>query len=279
MQIVHQVSDLRALVRGWREQGEAVALVPTMGGLHEGHLSLVKLAQEKCDRVITTIFVNPAQFGPEEDLENYPSNLEKDSGLLNEAGADALFAPSVAEIYPDGFATSVSVTGLTDCLCGAHRPGHFAGVTTVVAKLLLQSLPDAAIFGEKDYQQLQVIRRFVRDLDIPVEIFGAPTRREPDGLAMSSRNAYLTDQERKIAPALFRVLSSVADQIRDGELPSEPICQEARQTLLEAGFQSVDYLEVRDAESLVLLDRVNSNARIFGAANLGRARLIDNVAV
>ena len=279
MKTVHLVADLRSAVREWRRVGESVALVPTMGGLHDGHLSLITQARETGDRVIATIFVNPTQFGPDEDLTSYPSDLEHDSKLLTGVGADLLFAPAAAEIYPTGFSTAVHVSGLTDCLCGAHRPGHFSGVATVVTKLLMQSLPDMAIFGEKDYQQLQVIRHFVRDLDIPVQIMGGTTVREPDGLAMSSRNAYLTAEERTTAPTLYQVLTDIAARAADGTTDCAQLCMDGRDRLISAGFGPIDYLEVRAADTLALVDTVDRPARIFAAAHLGRARLIDNVAV
>lgn len=272
------VAALRARVGAWREAGEAVALVPTMGALHEGHLSLVRQAQATCRRVVVSIFVNPTQFGPNEDFSRYPRVLEADLALLAEAGADAAYLPDVATMYPPGFSTTVTVAGLTEVLCGPLRPGHFAGVATVVTKLLLQTLPDRAMFGEKDFQQLQVIRRAVRDLDIPVTIEGVPTLREADGLAMSSRNRYLSDEERRAAPAMHRVLRQVADAVRGGA-PTGPALAEGRAALEAAGFGPLQYLSVNDAESLTPLDRVERPARVLAAAYLGRTRLIDNVAV
>ena len=272
------VAALRARVGAWREAGEAVALVPTMGALHEGHLSLVRQAQTTCRRVVVSIFVNPTQFGPNEDFSRYPRVLEADLALLAEAGADAAYLPDLGTMYPPGFATTVTVAGLTDVLCGPLRPGHFAGVATVVTKLLLQTLPDRAMFGEKDFQQLQVIRRTVRDLDIPVTIEGVPTLREADGLAMSSRNRYLSDEERRAAPAMHRVLRQVAEAVRGGA-PAGPALAEGRAALEAAGFAPVQYLSVNDAESLAPLDRVEGPARVLAAAYLGRTRLIDNVAV
>ncbi|MFH6785351.1 MULTISPECIES: pantoate--beta-alanine ligase [Methylobacterium] len=272
------VAALRARIGAWRAAGEAVALVPTMGALHEGHLSLVRQARETCRRVVVSIFVNPTQFGPNEDFSRYPRVLEADLALLAEVGADAAYLPDVATMYPPGFSTTVTVAGLTDVLCGPLRPGHFAGVATVVTKLLLQSLPDRAMFGEKDFQQLQVIRRATRDLDIPVVIEGVPTLREADGLAMSSRNRYLSDEERRAAPAMYHVLRQVAERVRGGA-PTGPALDEGRAALATAGFTPVQYLSVNDAESLAPLDRVGSPARVLAAAYLGRTRLIDNVAV
>ncbi len=272
------VAALRAQVRDWRAAGEGVALVPTMGALHEGHLSLVRQAQAGSRRVVVSIFVNPTQFGPTEDFSRYPRVLEADLALLAEIGADAAFLPDVATMYPPGFSTTVTVAGLTEVLCGPLRPGHFAGVATVVTKLLLQCLPDRAIFGEKDFQQLQVIRRATRDLDVPVAIEGAPTLREPDGLALSSRNRYLSDEERRAAPAMHAVLRRVADSVRNGAATA-PALAEGRAALEAAGFAPVQYLSVNDAETLAPLERVEGPARVLAAAFLGRTRLIDNVAV
>jgi len=281
--VARHVDDLRGTVRQWRADGLSVALVPTMGAIHDGHLSLVTAAQARCDRVIVSLFVNPKQFGTGEDIETYPADETRDSGLLTKAGVDLLFVPAPADIYPPEFATIVEVTGLTDGLCGAFRPGHFAGVATVVAKLLLQSTPDLAVFGEKDFQQLQVIRRLVRDLDMDVEIIGAPTVREPDGLAISSRNAYLSSAERVQAPALNRILTDVAEQVTSGSVACDVACRAATDALLAAGFRAVDYVAVCDAENLQPLAAIGPDvhrpARVLAAAWLGGARLIDNVAV
>lgn len=278
--IVRTVAELRARVALWRSAGERVALVPTMGALHEGHLSLIRLAKTHARRAVASLFVNPTQFGPNEDFEAYPRSEVRDAELLASVGCDLLYAPSVDEMYPQGFATTVSVRGVSEPLDGAARPGHFAGVATVVTKLLLQCGPDLAVFGEKDYQQLQVIRRFVRDLDIPVEIVGAPTARAEDGLALSSRNAYLTETDRRAAPELHRALSAAVEQIHAGR-PAAEAEAEAVQRLRSAGFSRVDYVEVRAAEDLARLGPgpVAGPARILGAAVLGKARLIDNLAV
>jgi pantoate--beta-alanine ligase len=224
------------------------------------------------------VFVNPTQFGPAEDFGAYPRRETEDAALLAGVGASLLYVPLVAEMYPHGFSTTITVAGVSEGLCGAFRPVHFAGVATVVAKLLVQAAPDVALFGEKDYQQLQVIRRMVRDLDIPVAIHGVPTVREADGLALSSRNAYLTTAERAVAPLLFQTLSAVADRLAAGATVAE---QEAwgKAALLSAGFRAVDYLEVRDADSLFPVDKVSGPARVLAAVHLGRTRLIDNVAV
>ncbi|MBO6804628.1 MAG: pantoate--beta-alanine ligase, partial [Thalassospira sp.] len=261
-------------------EGLRVALVPTMGALHDGHISLTHLAREHADRVIVSIFVNPTQFAPNEDFGAYPRTLPADQKLLGDAGVELCFAPSVEEMYPDGFATKVSVDGaMTNVLCGAARPGHFDGVAQVVTKLLLQALPDCAIFGQKDYQQLMVIRRFSTDLNIPVEIIGAKILREDDGLAMSSRNRYLTPDERAIAPTLNKVLGGITAKAANGaELG--PLLAKGREDILSAGFDPIDYLEVRDADTLELIsDTVTKPARIFVAARLGKARLIDNHAI
>lgn len=275
---VRTTAALREQVDSWRKAGLRVALVPTMGALHEGHLSLVRTAKTHADRVVASIFVNPKQFGANEDLSRYPRQEARDAELLESAGCNLLFAPAVDEIYPNGFATTVSVAGVSSGLCGAHRPGHFDGVATVVAKLLNMARPDVAIFGEKDYQQLQVIKRLNEDLNIGVEIIGAPIVREADGLAMSSRNAYLNDEERRIAGALPQILISVRNRLQSGEAVAV-VLDDGRRALLDAGFNEVDYLELRDAGSLTVLNRLNQDARLFVAARVGSTRLIDNLPV
>jgi pantoate--beta-alanine ligase len=278
--VVRTVAALRAQVRAWRAAGERVGFAPTMGALHEGHLSLVHLARQHARRVVVSVFVNPTQFGPSEDFDAYPRSEARDAELLTGAGCDLLFAPTVGEMYPNGFSTTVTVAGVADPLDGAARPGHFAGVATVVSKLLNQCGPDLAVFGEKDYQQLQVIRRLVRDLDLPAEILGAPTARAPDGLALSSRNAYLTAAERAIAPILARTLTTARDRLRAGTPVSEAEA-EAVATLAAAGFGKLDYVEVRAADDLARLGPgpISGEARVLAAAFLGRTRLIDNMAV
>lgn len=278
LQIVRTVAELRAQVKEWRAQGLRIGLVPTMGALHEGHLTLVRSALEKCDRVIATIFVNPKQFGVNEDFGTYPRTEESDAAKLASAGGHLLFAPDVAEMYgEDGGVTKVTVAGLGDILEGKFRPGFFDGVATVVTKLLLQSLPDEAFFGEKDYQQLNVIKRFVADLNIPVEITGIPTVREKDGLAMSSRNAYLNSEEREIAPVLYSTLKEVVERFKMGGKP-EALSKWASEQLLLAGFQKVDYVVVRHADDLANEEPVKDDPiRVLAAAFLGKARLIDNV--
>ena len=272
------VADLRARIAVERNKGRTIGLVPTMGGLHEGHLSLFRAAREKADTVVATLFVNPKQFDKADGFSAYPRTLEKDSEMMAECGVDLLYAPAISEIYPDGFLTKVSVAVLTDCLCGIHRPGHMDGVATVVTKLLIQSMPDIALFGEKDYQQLLMIKRLSKDLDLPIAIEGRPTIREDDGLAMSSRNFYLSPAERQIAPVLHQVLSGIAERAASGQT-IETALEEGKGRLLESGFSSVDYLEMRSADDLSLMRTADRPARIFGAAFLGKARLIDNVAV
>ena len=276
--ILRTVAELRQRVAAWRQAGETIGLVPTMGALHDGHLSLVRMARQRCDRAIISIFVNPTQFGPNEDYSRYPRDLDGDAAKLATVGADAIFAPSVEEMYPAGAVTTVTVGGLTDGLCGPFRPGHFNGVATVVAKLLIQTAPDSAFFGEKDYQQLQVISRLTADLNIPVKIEGVAIVREPDGLALSSRNAYLSPEERKIAPALNRAIVTVAAALRRGEAAT-PAIAAAKADLLKAGFAKIDYIEAVDAATLKPIERATGAARVAAAAWLGKTRLIDNVAV
>lgn len=275
-----QISDLPALrrtVAGWRAAGEGVALVPTMGALHEGHRALVARARRGGRRVVASIFVNPTQFGPGEDFSRYPRDLEADLALLGGAGVDVAWTPSVETMYPAGFSTTIAVAGLGDGLCGAVRPGHFSGVATVVAKLLGQVRPDVALFGEKDFQQLRVIQQAVADLHLGVAIEGVPTVREPDGLALSSRNRYLSPDERGVAPVLHRVLTAIAAAAHDGAAVSGPV-GEGHARLEAAGFR-VQYLAVCDARTLEPVARAGAPARVLAAAHLGRTRLIDNLAV
>ncbi|MBM3538896.1 MAG: pantoate--beta-alanine ligase [Alphaproteobacteria bacterium] len=276
--IMRTIADLRSAVALWRRAEESVGLVPTMGALHDGHLSLVKRARQQCRRAVVSIFVNPTQFGPNEDFQLYPRDLDGDAAKLATVGADAIFAPQVAEMYPEGAVTAVTVSGLTEGLCGPFRPGHFQGVATIVTKLLLQCLPDAGFFGEKDYQQLQVIRQLARDLDIPVRIEGVPTFRESDGLALSSRNAYLTPAERAIAPTLHRVLRQAAADMEAGGTASATTDRGKRE-LFGAGFSRLDYLDVVDAVTLKKIERLERPARVAAAAWLGKTRLIDNLPV
>jgi pantoate--beta-alanine ligase len=278
MQIVRQLDPLRDALAEVRKAGAKIGLVPTMGALHAGHMRLVELAKQQCDVVVASIFVNPTQFGAGEDLDAYPRQEAVDAALLEAAGVQLLWAPAVDQVYPEGYATNVSVTGISDGLCGAARPGHFDGVATVVAKLFNQVRPDAAFFGEKDYQQLAVIRRMARDLDFSHEIVGVETVRDPDGLALSSRNAYLTTEERANAVALPRTMQEAAMAIADGGEVAT-ILAEATAGLLESGFHKIDYLELRDANNLVILNDFTQPARLFAAAHIGRTRLIDNIPV
>jgi len=275
--VIGTVKDLRAQVRAWRGEGLRVALVPTMGALHEGHLSLCRIGLSHAHRLIVSIFVNPKQFAPAEDFAAYPRPFEADVARLATVHTHAVFAPTPEEMYPNGFATSVRVDGPAQNLEANSRPTHFEGVATVVAKLLLQAQPDVAVFGEKDYQQLQVIRRMVADLDLPVEIRAGPTLREPDGLAMSSRNVYLSPAERRIAPRLHQTLQAAAFALRDGANPEDAVAA-AKATLEQCGFQ-VDYVEFRDTANLAPIDTLTRSARLLVAARLGRTRLIDNVPV
>lgn len=279
MRTIRDLAALRARVRDWKEAGESVGVVPTMGALHPGHISLVSAAKAACDRVIVTLFVNPKQFNNPEDLAKYPRTEDQDAILLQPHGVDVLFAPDPATVYPPGFATRVTVAGLQDVLCGAHRPGHFDGVATVVAKLLLMTAANQAFFGEKDWQQLQIIRRMVTDLNLPVRITGCPTLRERDGLAMSSRNMRLTQSDRLAAPALNRAMEMAASAIRKGT-PDQAALAEATAAILKAGFSQVEYLERRGADDLLPAGGTDPRpSRLFAAAWLGGVRLIDNVPV
>jgi pantoate--beta-alanine ligase len=279
IELIEQVPALRARVADWRRAGLRVALVPTMGNLHQGHLTLVREARGLADRVVVSLFVNPLQFGPGEDFAAYPRTRERDGELLDAAGADLLFAPSVEAVYPRGQAeqTRVEVPGISDILCGASRPGHFVGVATVVCKLLNLVQPDLALFGEKDFQQLLVIRRMTEDLCLPVEIQGVPTVREPDGLAMSSRNGYLSAQERALAPALYRSLERAGERLCEGMTPAQ-VESLAAGELAQAGLRP-DYVSVRRAADLAPPIETDGDLVVLAAAYLGRARLIDNLRV
>ena len=273
-----RLAALRQTVHDWRVAGERIALVPTMGALHAGHLQLVKEAKEKANRVIVSMFVNPTQVGPNEDFSRYPRPLEKDLGLLREVGAHGVWLPTVEEMYPAGFATNIHVGGVSEGLCGAARPGHFDGVATVVAKLLLQVMPDVALFGEKDYQQLCVIKRFVADLNLQVNIVGVPIVREADGLALSSRNQYLSESERAIAPVLHQQLQTASAALKAGKSHADAL-EGAKAAIVRAGFSKVDYLELRAEDSLAPLSAYQPPARLLVAAWLGKTRLIDNIAI
>jgi pantoate--beta-alanine ligase len=273
--VARKIAELRRTVAEWRRCSEIVALVPTMGALHAGHLALIAHARARADRVIATIFVNPTQFGPNEDFARYPRDEAGDAAKLAGASCDLLFAPDAGEIYPAGFATTVSAGPLAEPLDGRFRPGHFDGVATVVTKLLLQAHPHIACFGEKDYQQLQIIRRVARDLDIDCVIEGVPIVRESDGLAMSSRNAYLTPEQRRIAPAVHRALVDAIAQVTKGAAPQDAAAAGSA-ALLQAGFDKVDYLEFVDAETLQPLADRRRPGRAAVATWLGKTRLIDN---
>ncbi|MGP3697884.1 pantoate--beta-alanine ligase [Rhodobacter sp. NSM] len=276
--ILRTVAELRARVSDWKAAGGTVGVVPTMGALHEGHLSLARRARTACDRVIVTVFVNPKQFNNPADLEKYPRTEAQDAALLAGVGVDAIFAPAPDEVYPRGFATSVSVSGVSEPLEGAHRPGHFDGVATVVAKLFGMTRADRAFFGEKDWQQLMVVQRLVADLNIPIAVEGCPTVREADGLAMSSRNVRLSPEGRAQAPALCRAMVAAAAEMRAG-VPVARALETARAEVLAAGFDTVDYLELRSADLLLPLERLEGEGRLLAAATLEGVRLIDNIAV
>lgn len=279
IKIMRTVNDLRKQTAKWRESGKSIALVPTMGALHEGHLSLVKLAAKKADRVVVSIFVNPAQFGPNEDLARYPRDEAGDLKKLSTSGCDLVWSPGVDEMYPEGYSTRVMPGSAAEGLESAFRPTHFGGVATVCCKLFSQVTPDVAIFGQKDYQQLCVLLQMVRDLNLPLKLVGAPTRREKDGLAMSSRNVYLTAEERGIAPRLYAVISELAERVAAGADIVSSIAN-AKLKIKSAGFQKIDYVEVRDAETLAPVeDKPDRPLRILAAVWLGKTRLIDNVGV
>ncbi|WP_170419874.1 pantoate--beta-alanine ligase [Ruegeria arenilitoris] len=276
--ILRSLSELRANTRAWRRAGQTIGVVPTMGALHQGHLSLAQAARADCDRVIVTIFVNPKQFNNPEDLAKYPRTEQDDATKLAPLGVDAIYVPDPDQIYPDGFATTVSVAGLTDVMEGEFRPGHFDGVATVVAKLFLQTQADRAYFGEKDYQQLMVVRRMARDLDIPIEVIGCPTVREPSGLAMSSRNLRLSDRGLAIGARMHAVMQDMAGQLAQGAAFAD-LVGPARDTLLAAGFSEVEYIDLRCAETLAPLTAATRPARLFATTWLEGVRLIDNIDV
>jgi pantoate--beta-alanine ligase len=278
IEIVRTISGLRRKVSSWRKNGLSIGLVPTMGALHGGHFSLVKQSINTTDKTITTLFVNPKQFGPNEDLTFYPRDEASDVEALDALGVDLLFAPSLAEVYPVDFATEISVPGIGDVMEGAFRPGFFIGVATVVAKLLIQSLPDRAFFGEKDLQQLYVIRKMVTDLDIAVEIVGCPIIRESDGLALSSRNIYLSADERICATELYRVLNQISQRALNGKQISILI-KDAKKRLLNSGFSKVDYLAVCNTQNFKEMACLTKPAHVLGAAWVGKTRLIDNIQI
>ncbi|MBL4928257.1 pantoate--beta-alanine ligase [Fuscibacter oryzae] len=277
-EIVHTVAELRQRVRAWRAAGESVGVVPTMGALHEGHLSLARRARAECGRVITTIFVNPKQFNNPDDLKKYPRTLKADASLLSSVPVDIVFAPSVDEVYPEGFASTVSVAGVSEPLEGRMRPGHFDGVATVVTKLFGMTEAHRGYFGQKDWQQLQVVLRLVRDLNLPVEVVGCETIREADGLAMSSRNVRLTPEGRAIAGVLYSAITAAATDIRAGQSDRMAI-REAAEKVRAAGFERVEYIELRDAGTLMPSDDPRRARRMLAAAWLDGVRLIDNIPV
>lgn len=278
MKIARTIAQLRAVRKAWHKAGQTVGFVPTMGALHKGHLSLVDAAKAKSDKVIVSIFVNPTQFNDPKDLAAYPRTEAADLAMLKPMGVDLVYIPNADEMYADGFATKVSVDGLTDCLCGATRPGHFDGVATVVTKLFLQTGADKAFFGEKDFQQLQIIRRVVADLNIDIKVIGCPTMREEDGLAMSSRNVRLSEEARAIAPSLRNVMGKCIIDVQTGKTIADAV-QDAKTRLAEIGFGKVDYLEFRDSKNLELLEQLDCPARLFAAVFLEDVRLIDNVEI
>ena len=277
MQIIRTIGDLDPALSPWRQAGEKIALVPTMGALHAGHLALVAAARARADKVVASIFVNPLQFNDQGDLARYPRQEAADSAMLEAAGCDLVWLPTSDQLYPDGFATTVSVGGISERWEGAHRPGHFDGVATVVAKLFIATLPDAAIFGEKDWQQLAVIRRMSGDLGLPIDIIGHPTVRECDGLAMSSRNALLSPVDRARAVVLPEAMKSAVDDMRSGAAISDALTA-AERRLQEAGFR-VDYIALVDAATLEPVDEIVDETRLIAAATIGTTRLIDNTAV
>lgn len=277
MDTTRTVAALRQTIHHWRAQGKSVALVPTMGALHAGHLALVAEAKRHADAVITSIFVNPTQFAPHEDFDRYPRTEDADYALLNDAGADAVYLPTRSEIYPEGSSTRIRVERNSTILEGQFRPHFFDGVATVVGILFMQTMPDVAIFGEKDYQQLCIIRQLVADLSLPIRIIGLPTVREDDGLALSSRNRYLTPEERVIAPQLHTILARTAARLYEGENPHR-VLTDAKGAIHKAGFRKLDYLEWRDATTLLPANTAE-NSRLLVAAWLGNTRLIDNIPV
>ena len=277
MIIVKTIKQIRQAVAGQKKRGKRIGFVPTMGALHQGHLSLIRLAKKHSDFVVVSIFVNPIQFGPKEDYKKYPRNLKKDAALCQTAGADLIFSPNVKEVYPEGFSTFINVEGLTQGLCGASRPGHFRGVATVVAKLFNIIQPEVAIFGQKDAQQLAVIRRMVKDLDLPVKIIGAPIVRERDGLAMSSRNAYLTLEERAEAVALSRALRLAEGMVKSGKRKADSVKREMAKLLRrDAPLGEIDYIEIVDNITLKPVKTIQKNTLIALAVKFPNARLIDN---
>ena len=280
MQVIEKISDMQSYVRKCKLDGKTIGFVPTMGYLHEGHLSLVRIARKRCDILVVSIFVNPTQFGPEEDFDKYPRDFGRDKKLCEQENVDIIFAPSVEEMYPKDSVTYVDMAGeMTNVLCGKYRPGHFRGVMTVVSKLFNIVQPDIAVFGRKDGQQLAVIRRMVSDLNFPIEIIGGETVRESDGLAMSSRNKYLTEEQRKSAPALYKSLLLAKTMIENGETDSSKIVERMRDYISNSGDFKIQYIEIVDADTLTPVDKIRNKVMIALAAFLGETRLIDNIVV
>lgn len=276
MEIISDVAQMRRMARDWREEGQKIALVPTMGYFHEGHLSLMRYGRETADKVVVSLFVNPTQFGPNEDLARYPRDLERDAAMAREVGVDVLYTPPGEAMYPPGYQTYVTVEELSRGLCGASRPGHFRGVATVVLKLLNQVQPDTAIFGEKDYQQLQVIRRLVADLNVPVEIIGRPIVREADGLAMSSRNTYLSPEERASALCLFRAIRAARELVLSGAKSRASVLEAVKGIITATPHTDIDYLSLVHPDTLKEIDAIDHEARLALAVRVGKTRLIDN---
>ena len=276
MEIISDPAQMRQTARDWRSQGKRIALVPTMGYFHEGHLSLMRYGREAADKLVVSLFVNPAQFGPNEDLARYPRDLERDSSMAREVGVDILYTPPAEVMYPQGYQTYVAVEELSKPLCGKSRPGHFKGVATVVLKLLNQVQPDIAVFGEKDYQQLQVIRRLVADLDVPVEIVGRPIVREADGLAMSSRNTYLSPEERAAALCLFRAIRDARELVVSGAKSRESVMEAVKGIIAATPHTDIDYIALVDPVTLQEIDTIDNEARLALAVRVGKTRLIDN---
>jgi pantoate--beta-alanine ligase len=276
MEIISEPRDMQGLARDWRGRGLKTVLVPTMGFFHQGHVSLMEYGRSAGDRLVVSLFVNPAQFGPAEDLERYPRDLERDTRLAREAGADCLYTPEAASMYPAGYQTYVVVEQLSQGLCGASRPGHFTGVATVVLKLLQQVAPQVAVFGEKDYQQLQVVKRLVMDLDVPTEIVGRPIVREPDGLAMSSRNTYLNPEERAAALCLYRGIQAARELVAAGENSREQIVAGIKEIITRTPFTRIDYVALVNPETLQEVDAIQGEARLLMAVWVNKTRLIDN---
>lgn len=276
MEIINEPRDMQGLARDWRDRGQNVVLVPTMGFFHRGHVSLMEYGRTIGDKLVVSLFVNPAQFGPTEDLAQYPRDLDRDARLAEAAGVDCLYTPEAGAMYPTGYQTYVNVTGLTQGLCGASRPGHFQGVATVVLKLLLQVAPRVAVFGEKDYQQLQVVKRMVADLNVPAGIVGRPIVREPDGLAMSSRNTYLSPEERAAALCLYRSLIAARELVLSGAKSRDSIVEAVRQIIRATPHTSIDYVSLVDPETLQELEAIEGEARLLLAVRINKTRLIDN---